>query len=373
MADTAKITEKLQFRKNRLLDRIRTRRGIGRLELARQLRMSNSRVCDLVAEMLDEGLLTEQLSGHERRGRRGVPLRVNPEYGHLVGFDMEAKRLRLVVVDFAGDPVWQKRLTLTNTKTRQALIDRVLTFIEDGLEEIHAEYKNVLGLGLAGAGVLDVRRGVILHYDLIENATDIPLRDLVASRTGLPCLLEENIRALTLAEWLSGAAQDLSSFVLLAIRSGVGAGIVINGRLHTGSHGFAGEAGYLIVPSGRVARQWKRLHDAVSEQALGVDAEAKETTLSDSKARRAGEILGAQLANLATILDPQAIVLAGELVRPEGPLWSPALRTFRELVLSDIAERVQVMPAQLGPFAAAVGAAHRCFQMLYPMEPVEMT
>lgn len=369
MADTAKINEKLQFRKNRLLDRIRLRRGIGRLELARQLRISNSRVCDLVAEMIDEGLLTERLSSPERRGRRGVPLTVNADYGHFVGFDMEAKRLRLVVVDFAGEPVWQKRVKLASTRTRQALINRVLGFIEAGLDEIRSAYRNVLGLGLAGAGVLDVRRGVILHYDLIEGANDIPLRDLVASRTGLPCLLEENIRALTIAEWLSGAAQDLSSFVLLAIRSGVGAGIVINGRLHTGSHGFAGEAGYLIVPSGRVARQWKHLHDVASEQALGIDAEAKGTTLSDSKARRAGEVLGAKLANLATMLDPQAIVLAGELVRPEGPLWSPMLRTFRRLALSDIAERVQIMPAQLGPFAAAVGAAHRCFQMLYPTEP----
>ena len=82
-----------------------------------------------------------------------------------------------------------------------------------------------LGIGLAASGVIDTRRGVILHYDLIPQAVDLPLRDLVSEHVGLPCVMENNIRAMTLAEWTLGAARGLSSFVCMAVRSGVGAGV----------------------------------------------------------------------------------------------------------------------------------------------------
>ena len=90
---------------HRLLRQIRRQGRATRLDCSRALRISNSRVCDLIQQMLDEGLLVEEGNGAERRGRKGSPVRVNPEYGHLVGFDMEAKRLRLVATDFAGDTV----------------------------------------------------------------------------------------------------------------------------------------------------------------------------------------------------------------------------------------------------------------------------
>ena len=367
--DTAKISEKLKFKKNLVLHAIRRSGQVGRLELARKLRMSTSRLCEFVQEMIDEGGWIEDHVGADRRGRRAVPVRVNPRFGHLVGFDMEAKRLRLIAVDFSGKVVWQRHKKLTPPKDRRALVNRLLGFIDTGLKEIKGRFNNVLGVGLAGAGTVDVRRGVILHYALLESASNIPLRDLVADRTSLPCILEDNIRALTMAEWIWGSASHLHNFICLAVRSGIGAGIVIDGKLYSGSHGFAGEAGLMSLPLGPTPSQWKYLHDVASEQALDVDVESRTFKLSKPKATVAGRLLGLQLASLATFMDPQAIVLAGGLVQPDGPLYDSLARTFRRFVLADIADRVQLIPARLGPFAAAMGAAHRCFQMLYPTEP----
>ncbi len=370
--NTANISEKLHFKKNLILRQTRRLGQAGRLELARKLRMSNSRVCDLIQEMLDDGLLIEKLAGNERRGRKAVPVMLNPEYGYLLGFDMEAKRLRLLLTDFAGNTVWQKQQSLKKTKSRQGLIDELLKFICEGLKEVKSTYKKVLGIGLAGAGTIDIKQGLILHYDLIEGAKNIPLRDLVSSQTDLPCILEDNIRALTLAEWMTGAAQQLQSFICMAVRSGVGTGIVIDGKLHLGSHGFAGEAGMITLPVGSSMSQWKALHDLVSEKALCVDVEAKSFDLPKNKAAKAGQILGCHLASMASLLDPQAIVLAGGLVQPDGPLFDHIARTFKKFVLPDIADRIQLLPARLGSFAAAIGATHRCFQMLFPTEPVQV-
>ncbi len=367
-ASTPRSSDTETSKRHRLLRQIRHQGRVGRLELARILGISNSRVCDLVQSMIDDGLLIEERDAGKRRGRQGSPVQLNPDYGHIAGFDMEAKRLRLVITDFAGDSVWQDHLKLSPPTSRRKIIETVLDFITKGLRSFRRRNRKLLGLGLAANGVIDIERGFILHYDLVPAVRDLPLRDLVADRIKLPCCIDDNIRALTIAEWMHGAAQQLHSFICLAVRSGVGAGIVIDGRLHVGSHGFAGEPGYMPLPFGAENRKWKHLQNVVSETALGVDTEATDFALDKTQAREAGEILGAQMAGMASLLDPQAIVLAGGLVKPEQLLWNPMLRAFRQLVLPELAERVQILPARLGPFAAAIGAAHRCFEMLFPVE-----
>jgi len=180
--------------------------------------------------------------------------------------------------------------------------------------------------------------------------------------------MENNIRAMTLAEWVSGAAKGLRTFVCIAVRSGVGAGVVLDGRLIAGSHGFCGETGYMVIPSDAPAAQWKSLQQTVSETAMGLDVEADGfDDVSKSAARRSGEILGSQIASIATVLDPEAIVLAGGILNPGGPVWPHVLRTYSKTALSELVKHVPILPAQLGPFAAAQGAAYRCLYELFPV------
>ncbi|MCX7011639.1 MAG: ROK family protein [Candidatus Sumerlaeota bacterium] len=366
--NTARIHEKLKAKKNLLLHRIRRAGRAGRLELARRLRISNTRVCEMVQEMLDEKLLIEDFPGKDRRGRLPVPVELNPKHGHLVGFDMEAKRLRLTIVDFQGAVVWQTHKPFVAPGERGKLVAALLDYIESNVASVRNRFEPLLGIGLAAAGVVDAQAGVILHYDLIPAARDIPLRDLASASLGLPAVLENNIRMLTLGEWMGGAGRQLSSFVCVAVRSGLACGIVMNGRLFVGSHGFAGEVGYMPLPTAGSPARWKTLNATVSEQALGVNAEAADFRLPEAVARHAGELLGSQLASIAIVLDPEAILLAGGLLHPDGPLWGPAESAFHRFVFPEIGKRVPLVAAALGPFGAAIGATHRCFEMLYPVE-----
>src|SRR4051794_26173527 len=99
-------------KRNLLLRTLHRERVASRMQLARLLHISNSRVCDLVDQMVAEGLILEEESAGDRRGRRGVKIRLNPDVGVLVGFDMEAKRLRMVATDFQGTVIWQSRRAL---------------------------------------------------------------------------------------------------------------------------------------------------------------------------------------------------------------------------------------------------------------------
>src|SRR6478672_6627279 len=113
-------------KRNALVQALHRRGVASRVNLAHALNISNSRVCDLVEQMVSEGLLLEVQVQGDRRGRRGVAVRLNPDYGQLVGFDMEAKRLRMVATNFAGEVIWQNRQPLAPPRGRDALIDEIL-------------------------------------------------------------------------------------------------------------------------------------------------------------------------------------------------------------------------------------------------------
>ena len=356
-----------RFKRHSLLQAMHRKGTSSRLQLARELRISNSRVCDLIEGMVAEGLLHEDQIGEQRRGRRGVAVRLNPRFGHLLGFDMEAKRLRLVVTDFAGKIVWKTRKSLRPARSRQTFVDQILSFVGGAISEVKPLFPRLMGMGLAASGVIDTHKGVILHYDPVPEAVNLPLRELIHEHVGLPCVMVNNIRAMTLAEWTSGAAKGLKTFACMAVRSGVGAGVVINGRLIAGEHGFCGETGYMVIPSSGPMARWKSLQRTVSETALGLDVEANAFEIPESVARRSGEILGSQVASIAALLDPQAIILGGGLLSPEGAVWPHLVRTYRQTALAELAEKVPLLPAQLGPFAAAQGAAHRCLYELFPV------
>ncbi len=368
MESTSAENEKKRGQYARVLRCLRREGPLGRLQLGRRLGVSKSRICALAQEMVDAGLLVEDLDRPERRGRRPVPLRLNPARGCFLGFDFEAQRMRLAAVDFAGQVRWREQRKFKPPADRARLIERLLAAIERGLDRIRQEAPPPLGIGIAAPGIIDQAAGVLVRSDFIPAASNLPLRDLAASRTGLPCSMDHNIRAYALTEWTSGAAQRLSSFICLAVRSGVAAAVVQDGRLLAGAHGLAGEVGHAPVPSEKPASQWKAFQDVVSEHALGVDAEAKGFALSPARARRAGELVGAQAAALAAVFDPEAVVLAGALVQPDGPLWPALERAFHRFMLPDLADRVRLLPSRVGPFAAAIGAAHQCFQRLYPVE-----
>jgi predicted NBD/HSP70 family sugar kinase len=178
--------------------------------------------------------------------------------------------------------------------------------------------------------------------------------------------MENNIRAMTLAEWIAGAARGLHTFACVAVRSGVGAGVIMNGRLRGGDHGFCGEIGYSPMGAGNAVPA-RNLQQTISESALGIDAEAEDFQIPEATARRCGEALGAALASMASFIDPEAFVLAGSVLKPLGPVWPHVVASFRRHTFPELVERVQLLPARLGAYAAAQGAAHRAFHELFPV------
>lgn len=243
-----------------------------------------------------------------------------------------------------------------------------------------------VAVGVGVAGMIEHETGVMRFAPNLD-WRDVPVRELVGTRTGLPTVVDNDASTAGWGEHRFGAAAGYRHVLVVTVGTGIGGGIIADGRLLRGAHGFGGEIGHIIVEPGgpecgcgnrgcweqvasgraidRLARQTKpgsaiaRLagdHEVsglfVSRAAAEGDAEA--TGILETVGRRLGE----GLAGLVNVLDPEAVVVGGGVADVGDLLLGPARRAFREAVEApEHRPEVPIVPASLGNDAGAIGAA----------------
>jgi glucokinase len=253
---------------------------------------------------------------------------------------------------------------------------------------------------VAAPGQVDVNAGRVIHYGLLPDFDEVPVRErFQVAFAEAPVFVEDNIRAVAYAELLRGGGRGCRNFLCLAVRSGVGLGIVIDGHLYTGANAMAGEAGYGISPESAANDRAERrtVTDLVSavgfvreirrslQSIQGTDARrslmkrGEALSLADIVAvaeagddflgRRLEELgarLGIVAANLANLFAPEKIVLAGEVPGCSPLVRGSMERTFRECAVPQILRTAYLEDGVLGGFAGALGAAWMGFSRLFP-------
>jgi predicted NBD/HSP70 family sugar kinase len=218
---------------------------------------------------------------------------------------------------------------------------------------------------------------------------DVPVRALMEERLGLPVLVDNEVRALALAEHEFGAAKRARTAVFLDLGYGLGGAVIIDGSLYRGAHGGAGEIGHNTVDpggplcscgnrgclevfaseSGLLARAHEALAagrdsslSTIPEGRLALshllDAARTGDSLAHDLIRQAATYLGLVVANAIDNWDPEVVVLSGPVMDAGGALLDELLRTEQRTVLETARNRVRVVRAQLGAGAKIIGAAH---------------
>jgi len=384
----------LRLKKNRILSHIFREGEASRFALARRLNINASMVGKYVEEFLEEGVLLEDARRGSRRGRVPVAVRLNPAHGCFLGIDFEALRARAVLTDFAGATIVRREVPFRAGMGRARMMETVLATAESLARR--AGRRPLLSVGVAAPGLVDIARGRVVRYPLVADFTDVPVRELFEGRFDVPVLVEHNIHTLTLAEMVRGGGAGHSDVLCLVVRSGMGLGIVIGGRIHRGAEGRAGTVGYTAFPHEGGTR---RMTELVS--ATGIVQRARDLlrTLRKTPARRAllakgegatldgvvraatagdaalaallegtGRMLGLLLSNLANLFAPERILLVGEV-----PSCSPLLRhglehEFRRGLLPELEKAVVVADSRLEGYGAAFGAAVLGFLRRFPVD-----
>jgi glucokinase len=304
-----------------------------------------------------------------------------------VGVDVGGTKVAAGVVDERGT-----LLARTRRATPSASPADVEDVIAECVEELRREHE-VVAVGIGAAGFVDAERSRVL---LAPNLSwrDEPLREAVADRIGLPVVVENDANAAAWAEHRFGAGRGEPDLVVVTVGTGIGGGIVLDGRLYRGRFGIGAEFGHLqMVPGGRrcgcgQSGCWEQycsgralLHEAreIADVQRGYGArllelgdgrpegiEAREVTTAAREGDPAaldcfdkiGGWLGQGLADLAAVLDPGVFVVGGGVADAGELLLGPARRRYAERLTGTRSRRhAEIRPAELGNDAGMVGAA----------------
>ncbi|NLV73486.1 MAG: ROK family protein [Chloroflexi bacterium] len=288
----------------------------------------------------------------------------------LIGLDIGGTKTAVIEGTLDG-VILSRRQTATQPELGfDASFETICALTAQALEAAASAGRKVRALSVSIGGPLDIDRGIIYSPPNLPGWDAIPLRDLLAERFGLDVFIEHDGNAGAIAEWRFGAGVGVSNLVFLTMGTGLGAGIILDGRVHRGASDLAGEVGHMrIAASGPLvygkrgswegycagsafARMAARIYPArwgagvttpeVVALALAGDADAVAVTA------RIGFYLGRGLAVLADILNPEMFVIGSMGVRLGELLLEPARRELAREALPGTSAICQVVPAALG-------------------------
>lgn len=366
-----------------LLRRVRAQEGLSRAELARSLNLAPSTIGIYVDHLIEEGFLFEGKPVERNFGRPPTILGLNPRGGRFIGVDFEARNIMAESVDFSQKPLKQFHDTLSGTDSAE----NVLRKIEHAIETVIVDDgRKVLGIGVGVPGVINPNSGVALHYEHIRGWSDVPLVARLRGRFKVPVFLENNIRSMALAELWFGQGRGVRHFICLGMRSGIGAGIVVDGQIYHGGKNRAGEirdwpCGTAL--GGRMSRESSRtrtLENFISFKPIQNRVARAERPCTSSFIAPGTEIpleyfsqaaqdgdkfvnrflervadgLALMLSQLVCAFDPEKIILAGSLPML-GETFLVQLRAA--LQKSSCSSAPEVSYSTLGEFNGALGAA----------------
>jgi glucokinase len=352
-----------------LLQRLRAHDGLSRVDLARELQLAPSTAGIYVDRLLRERFILESRKAGREQGRPPTLLVPNPDGGRFVGVDFEARSILATVVDFSQQMVKQARRAIREDDSVERILGRIAEIVRavnDG------DKRPLLGIGVGVPGTIDPVTGVALGYKFIPGWKDVPLAGRLAEEFGVPVHLENNIRSMAMAEQWFGQGRGLRNFVCLGVRTGIGAGIVADGRLLRGEHGSAGEIGRWIAPVDSTQGEKSRctLESVASLQVVLAAASAAmkcEIDLGALRAAaeagnrkilhvlgRAADVHGWAIHQLQLLFDPQRLILVGPLA-DLGPVFLDLLEKSVRRYSPE--EPSEIVNSTLGQFSGAFGAA----------------
>jgi glucokinase len=308
---------------------------------------------------------------------------------YLIGFDLGGTKMLGCLLDRKLDIVARNKQKVGDGSSAEQVFTRILSCIHNLLETAKVDISQVAGAGVAIPGPIDLANGVVLETPNL-GFRNFPLKKRLAAELGIPVILENDVNAGTYGEYVKGVAKGMKHLLGVFPGTGIGGGIIIDGKLYRGATGGAGEVGHMIIQvDGRLCGcgQYGCLESVASKTAISKDAAMLAATGSaqtmaklagsdiskmkssvfskaivggdKSIARlvdRSASFLGIGLANLVNIFNPEAIVLGGGLVERFGKSYVAIVeRSMQEHAMPYLAKGVKLLEAQLGDDAVAIG------------------
>ncbi|HEX2412405.1 MAG TPA: ROK family transcriptional regulator [Solirubrobacteraceae bacterium] len=363
----------------RVIHALRDQGLISRAEIARRTGLSRSTVSSLVADLQADGLVVERGEPGEAHGTQGgrppILLSFDSSAGAAVGIDFGHSHLRVAVSDLSSRILAERAVPLDTDHAAEEGLDAAADLIVELLGEAGIDESQVIGAGMGLPGPILQEDGIVGSSAILPGWVGVPAVAEMRRRLEVPILVDNDANLGALAEAAFGAGQGATDLIYLKVASGIGAGLLLNGRLYRGTGGLAGELGHFLVdPSGLVCRCGNRgcLETLAATGALvellrrsqGEDMTVQRmldlAREGDIGCRRviadAGRAIGRAVSMLINVLNPELVVVGGDLAAAGDLLLDGVRESIARAALPSAAEAAGVVTGVLEDRAQVLGA-----------------
>ncbi|MCX4735496.1 ROK family transcriptional regulator [Streptomyces sp. NBC_01363] len=357
----------------RVVRAVRMAGSLTQAEIARSTGLSAATVSNIVRELKDRG--TVEVTPTSAGGRRARSVSLSGDAGIVIGVDFGHTHLRVAVGNLAHQVLAEEAEPLDVDASSAQGFGRAEQLVRRLIETTGISPDKVIGVGLGVPGPIDVESGTLGSTSILPGWTGINPSNELAGRLGVPVYVDNDANLGALGELVWGSGRGVRDLAYIKVASGVGAGLVIDGRIYRGPGGTAGEIGHITLDeSGPVCRCGNRgcletftaaryvlpLLQPSHGSDLTMERVVQLARDGDPGCRRVigdvGRHIGSGVANLCNLLNPSRVVLGGSLAEAGELVLSPIRDSVSRYAIPSAARQLSVLPGALGGRAEVLGA-----------------
>ena len=359
-----------------VIETLRSSGGMTRSALARSTGLSRTTISTLLNELIEQGIVSEMTAVPERRGagRPATVVQLDPSAGAALSIDVGARHLAVAVGDLAHRVLAEEWTSLPLGHRASEWMDRAAAIAREMLEQAKVAPGSVIGVCMGLPAPISQPDGLVASSNILPGWAGVNVAAEMSARLELPVYVENdsNLGALAESAWGAGAGVDQLAYIKAA--TGIGAGLVQDGKLFRGTTGTAGEIGHTTVAEdGPVCRCGNRgclelyagggaLLDALRTSHPNIDTLEQLVQLAHENhpactrvVADAGSHIGVAIANLINLFNPRRIVVGGELAGAGETLLQPMRVAAERSAVQTAVEAVEIVPGVLGQRAEVLG------------------
>jgi glucokinase-like ROK family protein len=385
-----------------ILDEIRQARSRSRAELVARTGLSRGVVAQRVSELIELGLVVDDEIGPSTGGRPPRQMTFRADAGHVLVADLGATSIDVAVTDLDGRILGHRDEPSDIAAGPDACLQRV----DELFAELTAATRHLpgrlWGIGIGIPGPVEFRSGRPVSPPIMPGWDDYPVRERFVARYAAPVWVDNDVNVLALGEWRSGIAVGHDNVIVVKIGTGIGAGIISNGRIHRGAQGSAGDVGHIqvvedssvicrcgnvgcleaLAGGGAIGRDGlaaalegrsDRLRAALDQHG-GVTAAdvAKAASFGDPVSvallQSAGRRVGLMLASVVNLFNPSLVVVGGGVAQSGDQLLAAIRETVYRRSLPLATRELVLRRSSLGALAGVMGASSMVVEQLFSRE-----
>lgn len=309
---------------------------------------------------------------------------------YRIGVDVGGTNIKIALVDFEGKIIYSNTIPTRAEMGFEAGVSNIKQAIRDLTQETNQDFKSIEAIGFGLPGQIDYQTGMVKNLPNIPGWTNIPLAKLIEDEFSIPTRLDNDVRCAALGELNFGAGKDCRNLICITIGTGIGSGIILNGKLVRGAANAAGEIGHIkltlghgplcgcgdhgcfeayasgpsivsmakeYISGGKSAKYKEMAPDGIITPYLVAQAALQGDAVSIQIFKQIGEIIGIGLSSVVNLLNPEKIIIGGGVADAGNILLEPIRKTIHNRAMPIQAQSVKIVPAQLANTAGVIGAS----------------